>query len=312
LLACHRLGRLVGRGATLLEVLVGIAIDRIATNGDLAYLDQSKLTAKQVQAHLKDLQGLLPLPQLADKIEFAERFRFLDALQLFRHGGPNALSIRAERADPSWVSAGRPGRQKPDAKTLQALERIDWEVALRNGNQWYDRMAAALRLEDRTGREKELDKIGKDLRALRKDVEGLGPLATLVLGKDNAGKTVGKAVSDVLIGMMLPSTRKVQNAADRAEQVQRDLYVAFALAAYRLDTGRYPAKLEELAPKYLAEVPGDLFSGQALVYRPAENGYLFYSVGVNGKDDGGRQADDDPPGDDVRVRMPLPDLNPKK
>ena len=54
--------------------------------------------------------------------------------------------------------------------------------------------------------------------------------------------------------------------------------------------------------------PGDVFSGKALVYRPADKGYLVYSVGANGKDEGGRWTDDDPPGDDLRVRMPLPEL----
>ena len=53
-------------------------------------------------------------------------------------------------------------------------------------------------------------------------------------------------------------------------------------------------------------------AGKALVYRPSEKGYLFYSVGVNGKDEEGRWFDDDPPGDDVGVRMPLPDRRLKK
>jgi hypothetical protein len=39
---------------------------------------------------------------------------------------------------------------------------------------------------------------------------------------------------------------------------------------------------------------------------------LFYSVGANGIDDGGRWLDDDPPGDDPGVRMPLSELKPKK
>ena len=56
----------------------------------------------------------------------------------------------------------------------------------------------------------------------------------------------------------------------------------------------------------------DLFAGRPLVYRPSGAGYLLYSVGVNGKDEGGRWTDDDPPGDDLRVRMPLPDLKPAK
>ena len=61
------------------------------------------------------------------------------------------------------------------------------------------------------------------------------------------------------------------------------------------DNGRYPAKLDDLAPKYLATVPGDVFSGKPLIYKPTEKGYLFYSVGPNGKDEEGRWYDDDPP-----------------
>ena len=53
-------------------------------------------------------------------------------------------------------------------------------------------------------------------------------------------------------------------------------------------------------------MPGDVFTGKPLVYRLDGAGYVFYSVGMNGKDDGGRGFDDDPPGDDIRVRMPVP------
>ena len=66
--------------------------------------------------------------------------------------------------------------------------------------------------------------------------------------------------------------------------------------------------MDALAPKYLKEIPGDIFSGKALIYRITEDGYLLYSVGVNGQDEGGRSFEDVPPGDDLAVRMPLPKL----
>src|SRR5205085_135586 len=69
LLACHRLGRLVARGAIFIEVLVGIAVDQIASSADLAYLERAKLTTRQVRDCLRDLQGLPPLPPMADKID---------------------------------------------------------------------------------------------------------------------------------------------------------------------------------------------------------------------------------------------------
>jgi hypothetical protein len=299
LMACHRLGRHLSRGATLIEALVGVAIDAVASNAELAYLERAPLTSKQVMERLKDLQGLPPMSPMADKIDLGERTFYLDSLQHIRRGnfGLDGLANGQNK--------------KPTAEELQALDRIDWEPALRNGNQWYDRMAAALRVKDRAGREKELDKIEEELKALQKANAGLGNIGQLLQDKDKTAKAVGKAIGDVLIGLLIPAVRKVQGAFDRAEQTQRNLHLAFALAAFRLDTGRYPAKLEELAPKYLAAVPGDVFSGGALVYRPMDKGYLLYSVGANGKDEEGRWYDDDPRGDDPRVRMPLPELKPR-
>ncbi len=195
---------------------------------------------------------------------------------------------------------------------LAALDKIDWEPAFRNGNLWYNRIAAASRLKDRSQREREFDKIDEDLKAVKKSATAQAGLVAQVLAGKDPGKSVGTAIGSVMISLWTPAVRKVQNAADRDEQIQRNLHVAFALAAYRADNGRYPAKLDELAPRYLASVPGDIFSGKPLIYRPAANGYLFYSVGVNGQDEGGRWFDDDPPGDDPGVRMPLPELKRKK
>ena len=86
------------------------------------------------------------------------------------------------------------------------------------------------------------------------------------------------------------------------------LRVAEAMAA-----GKRP--YVEQALRYLVEkggsdlhltagCPQDRFSGKALIYRPAVKGYLLYSVGPNGKDEGGQGYGDMPPGDDQSVRMP--------
>lgn len=54
--------------------------------------------------------------------------------------------------------------------------------------------------------------------------------------------------------------------------------------------GRYPDHLEDLVPSILDEVPLDPFTGKPLVYRFAGEEVLVYSVGSNGKDDGGRET----------------------
>jgi hypothetical protein len=305
LLACHRLARLVGHGATNIEAMVGIAVNAIACNADVTYIANARLTTQQILDRRKDLQSLRPMPTIADKIDLGERFVCLDAMQGIHRG------MYAE-------VAGRPGKQ-PDPQAVKALDTIDFTSSLRRANQIYDRLAVAMRQPGRADRVKELkaieDELDAEARQKKLDDTKLGRLNRIVefLRKpEDTGKMVGKSIGDVALSLMLPAAAKVQNAYDRCEQMQQNIDVAFALAAYRSDNGRYPARLDDLAPKYLATIPGDLFSGKPLIYRPTENGYLFYSVGVNGKDDGGRFYDDDPPGDDLGVRMPLPALKAKK
>jgi hypothetical protein len=301
LLAAHRLGRLVARGGTLIEALVGIAVDTVASNAELAYLERAKLSSKQILDRLKDLRELPLMPSMADKIDTGERHMYLDSLQLIRRGGVGQLEGLAD-------GKGR----KPTPEELQALAMIDWEPAIKTGNKFYDRMAAAIRLKDRAEREKAFDKIEADLKTLKRDAANQARIIGDVLRGKDPGKDIGKAIGDILICLLMPAIQKVQSSRDRSEQIERNLHIAFAMAAYHRDTGRYPAKLDDLAPKYLATVPDDIFTGKPLTYKPTEKGYLFYSVGQNGKDEGGQWHDDDPPGDDPRVRMPLPPLKKNK
>ena len=58
----------------------------------------------------------------------------------------------------------------------------------------------------------------------------------------------------------------------------------------------------------VAKVPADIFANDGpLHYQRRDKGYLLYSVGVNGRDDGGRGYDDRKDGedcDDIAVRVP--------
>ena len=304
LLTCHRLARLVARGGTLVEGLVGIALDTIASNSDLAFLDHASLTSQQLRDCLKDLQSLTPMPPIAEKIDLTERYWYLDSLKLIRRKG--FVALEGMMLDGVLAGTGRPPKKASDEE-LRALAMIDWDPAIQSANKWYDRFVVALRLKTRAERTKELDKIETEVEALKKEAGDVEKLSKLLLEKPD--KNAGLAINDILLGLVTPSLRKVQDAHDRREQIERNLHVAFALAAYRADNARYPAKLDDLAPKYLATIPDDIFSGKALIYTDARRrAFLVYSVGVNGKDDDGHWYDDTPPGDDPRVRLPLPPL----
>jgi hypothetical protein len=299
LLACHRLARLVARGSTLIERLVGIAIDNVAGEADLAFLESAKLDAKQTMRCLKDLQELPPIPPPAEAVDLLERFSFLDIVMLLDRHGPQFLETLTGVLDKEF-------------KLKQIPNDVNWDPALRAGNKIYDRMAAAMRVKDRGARDKALRQIETDIKELKAALTNGDNLAKDLIGPKATPETRGKALGDVLVCLMTPATTRVQQAADRQEQTQRNLHIAFALGAYQREHGSYPKALEALAPKYLASVPLDLFTAKSLTYVPEAKGFLLYSFGVNGKDDQGRTAEDNPPGDDLRVRLPLPPWSAKK
>lgn len=61
-----------------------------------------------------------------------------------------------------------------------------------------------------------------------------------------------------------------------------------ALRRFRWAEGDYPKTLNELVPRFLKSLPPDPFSGGSLIYRRLPQGYLLYSVGEDGVDDGGK------------------------
>src|SRR5262249_27742509 len=65
---------------------------------------------------------------------------------------------------------------------------------------------------------------------------------------------------------------------------------AAALAAerYRLAEKRWPDSLDVLVPRYLAAVPADPFDGRPLRCRRLPDGFVVYSIGPDGTDDGGK------------------------
>jgi len=62
----------------------------------------------------------------------------------------------------------------------------------------------------------------------------------------------------------------------------------FAVERFRRHHGHLPAALIELVPKFLAGVPTDPNDGLPLRYRVTPSGYVIYSVGLDGVDDGGQ------------------------
>jgi hypothetical protein len=77
----------------------------------------------------------------------------------------------------------------------------------------------------------------------------------------------------------------------KSETTKQVAIAAIALKRYQLKHGNYPPDLKSLVPEFVPRVPRDPVDGQPLRYRLNPDGtFLLYSVGENGKDDGGNPA----------------------
>jgi len=74
----------------------------------------------------------------------------------------------------------------------------------------------------------------------------------------------------------------------RAETERSLVLSAIALTRHKLRHGTYPESLSALVPEFLPAVPADYLDGKPVKYHRNDDGsYALYSVGEDGKDDGG-------------------------
>jgi hypothetical protein len=87
------------------------------------------------------------------------------------------------------------------------------------------------------------------------------------------------------------------------------LLVVIAAERYRLVQGNFPEKLDQLVPAFLPSIPNDPFDGQPLRIYSRDSRFAVYSVGMDRKDDGGK--DDKGFGKpDILVRHIVPKSSP--
>ena len=273
LLTAHRLARLIAQGPWVIEKLVGLAIESPASEGSAALAGSGKLSADDAKAFLAELEALPPLASVVESIDRGERFCSLDIVATLAR----------------WQWSDKPGSSELSHDDELSKVNTDWNQVCKKFNYWYDMHVAAMRTEPYSVRK----------QALAKYRNAFGGYAAKVVGAQSQRpawleKLFGPGPSalerdpvNALVWMFMPSLSRSRLLYDRSVVQFRLLKVAVALAAYRAQTGQYPEKLDELAPKYFKEVPTDLFAEGPLKYRRTAKGYLLYSVGENQQDDGG-------------------------
>ena len=98
----------------------------------------------------------------------------------------------------------------------------------------------------------------------------------------------GRSPYSFLAAAALPNFVKATQTMARNQTLANEAYIACGLERFRLAHGEYPKRLEELVPRFAEKLPHDIIGGQPLRYeRTADDRFVLYSVGWNGRDDGG-------------------------
>jgi len=298
LLAIRRLGRLVGQSWTFIHRLVAVSVGAIADSAQPELLKHGDLSEAGLRTLLDDLNGLDPLPPLAETLQ-NERLATLDMVMACSRG-PLDPSV----FDPYGRWAG--------ALSALSRTRIDWNEVLRELNQWHDRVVEAAAEPDFPEYLRKMEDFERDRLKFANALLGLTWrhrvelfLARYVVG---AGTRVA---ARALVWFGLPDIGTIRTEDEKGATRAELLKLAIATMLHKADHGDYPADLDALGPDYLDAVPKDRFTGDPLHYERLPDGFRIYSVGPNMIDDGGRE-DEDRELDDIliEIRPGAPDEDP--
>lgn len=258
-LLVFRIGAQLGRGPTLVENLVGTAVQSLGALSLLealaspagAPIDCAEL-ARRLDQHYPSVPGVERALQF-------ERAMVLDQLQrLYEHDAasgqyrPRIEAIRHLLA---------PSKLDPldQAGAVAAMGAASFEQSVDEANRVYDRLSKTLGLPGPQARQ--------ELEAIEREFEEPGFRAR-----------------NPALAVLLPSMSRAVLISQRTSAWRNATRLAVHLLAYRQQHGAYPDSLDVFAQRDFAMDP---LTGQRYVYRRDGEGFVLYSFGPNGTDEGG-------------------------
>ena len=256
-----RLGNSAGQGGTLIENLVGQAIQRTASEALLDSLDKYPKTDYLALASKLE-ESYQPARPLEDALQF-ERAMAMDMMQTGFEFDADAGAYRVSESGLSRFQealsiAGDSSAGRPEGLALGLmLGGIGFERLVDDSNSMYDRMTEAARKPFAEGQ--------ADYASLEREMEQT-------------------RLRNPILGAVAPAlSRAHQNSTTSAAQRNATLLVA-NLRAYQQQNGSLPPSLDVFGDKPWTRDP---LTGQPFRYEPGSVDFMLYSVGIDGADQGG-------------------------
>ncbi len=136
-----------------------------------------------------------------------------------------------------------------------------------------------------------MEEIQRIIDAMRtaKETRSTAQFMSLEAAFDQKGKPGGdyRSWKYLVTGLLAPASAKVGNRVCRTQAHCEIVVAAVALKRHHMRHKRYPGNLDELVPEFVPRIPIDYMDGKPLRYRLDGDQFVLWSIGTNGKDDGG-------------------------
>ncbi len=288
-LTIYRFARCIEtEGPTLIEGIVVIAMEAIGSHAQIRFIREAQGREALLKRHLLALGKTLPKTSILQRVGLGQRFLVLDKIQ--------QMAAHPSREWPEIVWPALMERRKFAWLKDLGDKPVEWNDSLRKVNRYFDDIIALMRGDLSAEQEKCLKEdfqqrfsqmsestrpkqIRRRLNQLKKQAPGHQAIGLADL------------IADALIvSHMRPEWRTVYVALQDRRQLRWNLcQTALALQIYQARRGKYPEKLADLTPGVLPKVPVDPFAkdDQPLRYKSDGKTAVVYSVGADGKDNGG-------------------------
>lgn len=299
LMVVYRLGRLVAQPKMAIYRLVGISIDAMAFQTMLLFVSDEKITTDQARQFAKAYNDLPSTLRVGESINIGERIMNLDMVFAFHELAGDFKALKKYFLIKASLSPLQKKRLKEDFDINQALKLV---------NTRFDQMVALDQLPTTKAIEVAAEKIDHEFSETAKRAERTFQQESFWEKQSTLPILQRRtAVTDAYMAWIFPkfvSSLSFTYLTERQIDMTSELFhLAFSLATYRAERKQFPNQLADLIPKYAPSIPTDLFSEKPVIYRKTEKGYVLYSVGRNGIDDGGVEVNGDNPLADIIIEV---------
>ena len=317
-LAIHRLAVLLQRAPNMVTQLVGSALQSIASDGDVVWAHYGRPTSEQAARYRQQLEQLAAPDDLVTLVDVAMRYDELDKICHLMRQGPEDTIEQVRRLGLEEIIATF------ESHFPRSQRQADAE--LKGCNVIFDEVLTSLRrptfAERRDALEslRELAEGGVFDQAMKKM---FAPLFEILEdgnkeaeGDQDSRKESAEArakeetpkpsLAEESLGLIAGAMSSIHDLRARGRSELQMVRIVLALAAYRHERGEYPGTLAALAPRYIERLPSDVFDDRPFFYGREGKGFVLYTAGPNGKDEGGWDPMFPRFNDDFTIRVPVP------